>query len=46
MILCLVSIEFCSVYFQGEIFVFCRFSNKADNSHVLFITVMEGDIKV
>ncbi|KAL5662230.1 hypothetical protein ACJX0J_029355, partial [Zea mays] len=29
----------------GEIFGFCRFSNKADNSHVLFITVMEGDIK-
>ncbi|AQK49053.1 SEC12-like protein 2 [Zea mays] len=27
----------------GEIFGFCRFSNKADNSHVLFITVMEGD---
>ncbi|PWZ19422.1 hypothetical protein Zm00014a_006167 [Zea mays] len=30
----------------GEIIGFCRFSNKADNSHVLFITVMEGDIKV
>ncbi|KAL5667780.1 hypothetical protein ACJX0J_020001, partial [Zea mays] len=38
--------KFCSVYFQGEIFGFCRFSNKADNSHVLFITVMEGDIKL
>ncbi|KAL5664238.1 hypothetical protein ACJX0J_024346, partial [Zea mays] len=28
-----------------EIFGFCIFSNKADNSHVLFITVMQGDIK-
>jgi len=30
----------------GEMFGFCRFCNKADNSHVLFITAMEGDIKV
>ncbi|KAG0530600.1 hypothetical protein BDA96_05G200600 [Sorghum bicolor] len=27
----------------GEIFGFCRFCNKTDNSHVLFITVMQGD---
>nr|ACG40104.1 sec12-like protein 2 [Zea mays] len=27
----------------GEMFGFCRFCNKADNSHVLFITAMEGD---
>uniref|UniRef100_A0A0A9CL64 Anaphase-promoting complex subunit 4-like WD40 domain-containing protein n=1 Tax=Arundo donax TaxID=35708 RepID=A0A0A9CL64_ARUDO len=27
----------------GEIFSFCRFSNKTDNSHVLFVTAMQGD---
>ncbi|CAL4991596.1 unnamed protein product [Urochloa decumbens] len=27
----------------GEIFGFCRFSNKADNSNILFITAMQGD---
>ncbi|CAD6253160.1 unnamed protein product [Miscanthus lutarioriparius] len=27
----------------GEIFGFCRFCNKTDNSHVLFITAMQGD---
>ncbi|WVZ50442.1 hypothetical protein U9M48_001694 [Paspalum notatum var. saurae] len=27
----------------GEIFGFCRFSNKTDNSHILFITAMQGD---
>ncbi|GJN04865.1 hypothetical protein PR202_ga22442 [Eleusine coracana subsp. coracana] len=27
----------------GEIFSFCRFSNKTDGSHILFITAMQGD---
>ncbi|KAJ1276347.1 hypothetical protein BS78_05G207900 [Paspalum vaginatum] len=27
----------------GEIFGFCRFSNKTDSSHILFITAMQGD---
>uniref|UniRef100_A0A0A9FB24 Anaphase-promoting complex subunit 4-like WD40 domain-containing protein n=1 Tax=Arundo donax TaxID=35708 RepID=A0A0A9FB24_ARUDO len=27
----------------GEIFSFCRFCNKTDNSHVLFVTAMQGD---
>ncbi|GJN25672.1 hypothetical protein PR202_gb13530 [Eleusine coracana subsp. coracana] len=27
----------------GEIFSFCRFSNKTDSSHILFITAMQGD---
>ncbi|VAI80045.1 unnamed protein product [Triticum turgidum subsp. durum] len=28
---------------QGEIFGFCRFSTKSDNSQVLFVTAMQGD---
>ncbi|CAM0873966.1 unnamed protein product [Alopecurus aequalis] len=27
----------------GEIFGFCRFSNKPDNSQILFVTAMQGD---
>ncbi|XP_062181873.1 SEC12-like protein 2 [Phragmites australis] len=27
----------------GEIFSFCRFSNRTDNSHILFVTAMQGD---
>ncbi|KAL5204691.1 hypothetical protein ABZP36_009562 [Zizania latifolia] len=27
----------------GEIFGFCRFSNQADNSQILFVTAMQGD---
>ncbi|TVU30336.1 hypothetical protein EJB05_21951, partial [Eragrostis curvula] len=27
----------------GEIFSFCRFSNKTDGTHILFITAMQGD---
>ncbi|VAI92121.1 unnamed protein product [Triticum turgidum subsp. durum] len=28
---------------QGEIFGFCRFSTKSDNSQILFVTAMQGD---